>query len=91
MASLVPPLQIAALHTEHVPVSLVGLKYRQIAEILLALSESHEINFFFAALKTVVARSFLCWLLQQRRRADFRRGTLSRANGATWGVARSRC
>ena len=42
LVTLVSPLDITALHTEHVPPLLVGLssvKYCQIADMLIALSD----------------------------------------------------
>lgn len=81
LATLVPPLEITALHTEHVPILLMvlsSIKYCPTADMLLSLSDSREINFLFATLKTVVAR------------IDFRCVTLSRANRANLEVSRSR-
>ena len=57
LVTLMLTLKTTALPTDYIAVLLVGLsrvKYCQIADMLLALSDSHEINFL--APKTVVTR-----------------------------------
>lgn len=84
LSTLVPPLQITVCcilnMSPFYAVESTRLKYYQIADMLLALSESREINFFSSSLTSssspllkqklpgAAQRNFLWWLLEQWRK-----------------------